>query len=163
MKHELIAWKHARIYISIFFFFLQNLTEYNLDKEWRVMSVNQDWNGLEFISTVEHRNYPFYGIQFHPEKNIYEWVRNKNISHTQNAIKAAQYFAEFFVNEARKSTNSFKNAKTEDQYVIYNFNVTFTGLVGSAFEQCYMFPKDIDYPYLRERLTRLTNGKLVKW
>jgi gamma-glutamyl hydrolase len=123
------------------------------------MSVNQDWNGLEFISTIEHRNYPFYGVQFHPEKNIYEWVRNKNISHSQNAIEAAQYFSHFFVNEARKSTNSFKNAKTEDQYVIYNFNVTFTGAVGSALEQCYMFPPEIDYPYNVERVKRLSDGK----
>lgn len=109
------------------------------------MSTNYDWNGLEFISTIENRFYPFYGVQFHPEKNIYEWVRNKNISHSQNAIAAAQYFAEFFVNEARKSKNHFENSKTEDMYVIYNFDATFTGAVGSAFEQAYMFPPEISY------------------
>lgn len=124
----------------------QNMTEFHLDSEWRVMSVNRDWNGFEFISSIEHRDYPFYGVQFHPEKNLYEWVRNKNISHTSSAIKASQYFAQFFVSEARRSTNSFRDAKTEDQFVIYNFNVTFTGAVGSAFEQCYLFPADIDYP-----------------
>lgn len=109
------------------------------------MSVNSDWNDLEFISTIEHRYYPFYGIQFHPEKNLFEWVRNKNISHTEHAIMAAQYFAEFFVNEARKSDHHFDDAKTEDQYVIYNFPPTFTGAVGSAFEQSYMFPPEVKY------------------
>lgn len=123
----------------------QNLTDYNLDKEWRVMSVNSDWNGLEFISTIEHRQYPFYGVQFHPEKNLYEWVRNKNISHTAHAIEASQYFAQFFVNEARKSDHRFADSKTEDQYVIYNYPCTFTGAVGSAFEQAYMFPAKVDY------------------
>lgn len=109
------------------------------------MSVNNDWNGLEFISTIEHRNYPFYGVQFHPEKNLFEWVRNKNISHTAGAITASQYFAQFFINEARKSYNHFADTKTQDQYVIYNYPVAFTGAVGSAFEQCYMFPEEVNY------------------
>jgi gamma-glutamyl hydrolase len=123
----------------------KNLTDYNLDKEWTVISVNKDWNGFEFISSIEHKKYPFFGIQFHPEKNLFEWVRNKNISHTPNAIIASQYFANFFVNETRKSLHHFKNSKDEDNYVIYNFDATFTGKKGSSFEQSYMFPEGIDY------------------
>lgn len=115
------------------------------------MSTNKDWNNFEFISTIEHRRYPFYGVQFHPEKNLYEWVRNKNISHTPNAILAAQYFAQFFVNEARKSSHKFNDSKTEDQHVIYNFPVVFTGAVGSSYEQCYLFKANVDY-------TQDTNG-----
>lgn len=109
------------------------------------MSVNDDWNGLEFISSIEHYRYPFYGVQFHPEKNLYEWVRNKNISHTSNAVLASQYFAEFFVSEARRSDHHFADSKTEDLHVIYNYPAEFTGAKGSSFEQCYMFPEDIDY------------------
>ncbi|KAG5677951.1 hypothetical protein PVAND_007664 [Polypedilum vanderplanki] len=123
----------------------KNLTDFHIDKEWHVISVNDDWNGLEFISTIENYRYPFYGIQFHPEKNLYEWVRNKNISHTTNAVIASQYFAEFFVSEARKNDHHFADAKTEDLYVIYNYPETFTGAKGSSFEQCYMFPEDVDY------------------
>lgn len=29
--------------------------------------------------------------------------------------------------------------------MIYNFEVTFTGKAGSSFEQCYMFPIEVDY------------------
>lgn len=121
------------------------MTDYHIDRIWRVMSVNDDWNAFEFISSIEHRHYPFYGVQFHPEKNLYEWVRNKNISHTAHAVTVSQYFAEYFVNEARKSNHRFKDSKEEDQYVIYNFSPQFTGAAGSAFEQCYMFPKEVDY------------------
>ncbi|XP_062541132.1 gamma-glutamyl hydrolase-like isoform X1 [Armigeres subalbatus] len=123
----------------------QNLTALGLDEEWRVMSTNMDWNGLEFISTIEHKILPFYGIQFHPEKNIYEWVRNKNISHTPNAIKVSQYFADFFVNEARKSEQRFQDADDIDRHVIYNYPVSFTGLKKSSFEQCYLFEGNVDY------------------
>ena len=123
------------------------MTTNKIDNIWRVISTNKDFNNFEFISSIEHKNYPFYGVQFHPEKNLYEWIRNKNISHSQNAIKASQYFAQFFVNEARKSHHKFKDSKTEDQHVIYNFPLTFTGLVGSSYEQCYLFKENVDYNF----------------
>lgn len=116
-----------------------NMTAYGLDDDWRVMSVDRDWNGMEFISTIEHKRYPFYGIQFHPEKNIYEWIANKNISHTANAIQAAQYFGDFFIHETRKNDHRFTSDTTLDKHVIYNYPTTFTGLKKSSFEQCYMF------------------------
>lgn len=72
-------------------------------------------------------------------------MRNKNISHTSHAITASQFFAEFFINEARKSDHHFKDSKTEDDFMIYNFPVTFTGKVGSSFEQSYLFPVNVGY------------------
>ncbi|XP_052861337.1 gamma-glutamyl hydrolase A-like isoform X1 [Anopheles cruzii] len=116
-----------------------NLTEYGLSDEWRVMSVNRDWNGMEFISTIEHKTYPFYGIQFHPEKNTYEWIANKNIPHTANAVRASQYFADFFIGESRRSDHRFPSEAQLERNVIYNYQPTFTGLQRSSFEQCYMF------------------------
>jgi hypothetical protein len=38
-------------------------------------------------------------VQFHPEKNAYEWKKTSNNPHTANAILVQQYFANFFVNE----------------------------------------------------------------
>uniref|UniRef100_A0A336MIE1 folate gamma-glutamyl hydrolase n=1 Tax=Culicoides sonorensis TaxID=179676 RepID=A0A336MIE1_CULSO len=122
------------------------LQEAGIADNWRVMSTNYDWNGFLFISTMEHTKYPFYGVQFHPEKNIYEWVRNKNITHTKEAIRASQYFSEFFVEECRRNQNKFENGATEeDKYVIYNFPVTFTGEKKSSYEQCYLFDANADY------------------
>lgn len=89
--------------------------------------------------------YPFYGVQFHPEKNIYEWIKNRNISHTANAIKANQYFANFFINESRKNLNQFDDLDEENAALIYNFPVTFTGLVKSSFEQSYLFSDTVEY------------------
>lgn len=69
------------------------------------MSLNRDREGITFISTLEHTTYPFYGVQFHPEKNLYEWKTGKNIPHGSDATRAAQYFANFFVNEGNWRTN----------------------------------------------------------
>ena len=34
--------------------------------------MNTDQEGLEFISAMEHKSLPFFGTQFHPEKNAFE-------------------------------------------------------------------------------------------
>lgn len=117
----------------------EGLAEVNLDDQFRVMSVNHDVNGVKFISTLEHVNYPFYGLQFHPEKNTFEWVVGKRIPHGQNATKTAQYFADFFVNEARRNMHRFSSTEEEVLSLIYNYPVTYTGLKKLVYLQCYMF------------------------
>ncbi|KYN33393.1 Gamma-glutamyl hydrolase B, partial [Trachymyrmex septentrionalis] len=111
-----------------------------LTKKFHVLSLNHDENGLEFISILEHKQFPFYGLQFHPEKNLYEWVIGKRIPHSINATIASQYFANFFVNEARKNFNEFPKQE-EQRSLIYNYPVTYTALQSSSFQQCYMFKK----------------------
>lgn len=125
----------------------KKFAEKGLDKEYRTISTNKDWNGFEFISTMEHKKYPFYGLQFHPEKNMFEWIRNKNISHTANAVLSAQYFTNFFVTEVRKNSNRFVDSAEEKQYLIYNFPTTHTGIKGSSYQESYLFKTDVDYNF----------------
>ena len=33
-----------------------------------VLSTNKDKKGTAFVSTIEAKKYPFYGVQWHPEK-----------------------------------------------------------------------------------------------
>lgn len=136
-----------------------------------MLSENNDLNGQRFISSFEHTRYdlykflryvmkltfsfryPFYGVQFHPEKNLYEWIINRNISHTSNAIRVAQYFANFFADEARKSANTFASVDEENSVLIYNFPTNFTALVKSAYEQCYLFYDTTDYIQIGNELS----------
>lgn len=76
---------------------------------------------------------------------MFEWIKNKNITHTTNAIRAAQYFANFFVAETQKSNHKFDNVTDENDHLIYNFPTFFTGVTKSIYEQCYFFKKDADY------------------
>ncbi|XP_048514999.1 uncharacterized protein LOC105689661 [Athalia rosae] len=114
-----------------------DLKRVNLESKFKVLSINHDWNGFEFISAIEHVSLPFYGVQFHPEKNLYEWVRKTNITHSFEASLASQYFANFFVEEARKNLNSFPN-NSDLEYLIYNYPITFTA-PKSSYLQCYLF------------------------
>lgn len=45
--------------------------------------------------------YPIYGVQWHPEKNAFEWKDSPGIPHSPSAIRAAYYIADFFVNEGK--------------------------------------------------------------
>ncbi|CAH0694164.1 unnamed protein product [Spodoptera exigua] len=117
----------------------ENLKSHNLTQDWRVTSHSYDDYGVKFIATVEHTRYPFYGVQFHPEKSSFEWKLSKNYPHSINAVKSNRYFMDFFVKECRKNMHSFKNQAEENAYVIYNYEPHFTGVLGSAYHQCYLF------------------------
>lgn len=104
-----------------------------------VISINKDRRDLEFISSIESRYYPFFGIEFHPEKNLYEWNDNSAILHNSEAIKASQYFANMFIDNTRKSLHKYTNLKND---IIWNYPVSYTGLLNSYFEQIYFFRED---------------------
>ncbi|KAJ2944338.1 hypothetical protein O0L34_g18340 [Tuta absoluta] len=111
----------------------------NLISDWHVTSHSVDENGKEFIATVEHRRYPIFGTQFHPEKTIFEWTNHLDIAHSAEAVKASRYFLDFFVNECRKNFHSFNDPVEENKYLIYNYAPTYTGQFGDWFEQSYLF------------------------
>lgn len=67
--------------------------------QWRILSVSE-YNGTEFISSFEHNKYPFYGVQFHPEKNAFEW-KIESIPHSAESILIQQFFSNFLVNEGK--------------------------------------------------------------
>jgi gamma-glutamyl hydrolase len=43
-----------------------------LSSFYDVLSLNQDRQGIEFVSTMEAKKYPIYATQWHPEKNTFE-------------------------------------------------------------------------------------------
>jgi len=100
---------------------------------FNVISTNNDRKGAPFLSMIEGKMYPIYGGQWHPEKNLFEFGENTDgtayeaINHSAHAREVAQYVANFFVDECRKSDHKFPNEKQEDASLIYNYPVTKTG------------------------------------
>ncbi|KAL4718800.1 hypothetical protein ACJJTC_018331 [Scirpophaga incertulas] len=115
------------------------MKKYGLDKNWTFTSHSYDQNGVKFIASFEHRRYPFYGTQFHPEKVMYEWKRSEYFVHTANAVKVNRYFPDFFVSKCRKNCHSYANEVDENESLIYNYQTYFTGINGSYYTQCYFF------------------------
>ncbi len=73
---------------------------------YNVLSNNVDRNGKPFVSSIEGKTVPVYATQWHPEKNAFEWTPEEAIPHSLEAVRVCTYMAQFFVNEARKSTHS---------------------------------------------------------
>jgi len=119
-----------------------NFTKYGMDEFWNPLSYNYDRNNLEYLSTIEAKNYPFIGTQFHPEKNIFEWAEKEpRIPHSRHAVHVSLYFATHFVNLARKSTHSFLDRESLEKFLIYQYQPYFVGRkeIDSTFEQVYLF------------------------
>uniref|UniRef100_A0A2H8TKB7 folate gamma-glutamyl hydrolase n=1 Tax=Melanaphis sacchari TaxID=742174 RepID=A0A2H8TKB7_9HEMI len=115
----------------------KNFTSMELDRFWNSITVNKDSNNLTFISTVEAKNYPFVGLQYHPEKNFYEWERND--PHSWSAIHSARYFYDWFINECRKNKHRYIDNNTLDNELIYNYPTSYIGKLNYVFEQVYFF------------------------
>ena len=43
---------------------------------WRLLSVNSDLEGLEFVSSMEARDYPFYALQVTAGKKYFDALSN---------------------------------------------------------------------------------------
>ncbi|XP_077980376.1 gamma-glutamyl hydrolase-like [Glandiceps talaboti] len=118
----------------------EDFKKYGADQFYQTLTLNKDQNGKDYISTIEAYKYPFYGCQWHPEINPFEFSPRfgPHVNHSLNAIKVSQYMANFFVNEARKNHHSFEDKTKESKSLIYNYPPVYTGnFVGYA--QCYFF------------------------
>ncbi|CEG36738.1 gamma-glutamyl hydrolase a [Plasmopara halstedii] len=118
----------------------------SLTNFYNVLATNVDRKGVEFISAIEAKKYPIYGVQFHPEKNSFEYgefedgTPFEDIDHSLKGVGSGQFFANFFISEARKNELRFKSAKAERKALIYNYQtstVTYPGFVES-----YIFKHD---------------------
>ena len=95
-------------------------------------------------SSLEHKRYPIYSTQWHPEKNQFEWVVCHGVGHINHdfdAIQVGQYFGNFLGNEARKNGLHFANKTEEADALIYNYSQykLYTGRT-RGYEEIYKFP-----------------------
>lgn len=119
----------------------KNFEQSDLKDKYHILAINHDEQDLEYISILEGKEYPFYGVQFHPEKPLFEFVNREHhcrIPHNEASIQTGQYFANFFVNECRKSQHVFNMTLFRDR-LIYNFQADYT-IDYENFEQMYFLP-----------------------
>lgn len=110
----------------------------NLQSFFSLLSTNVAENGAQFVSTIEGKNYPFYGVQWHPEVNRFQWKSDLNFPHSLHAVQLSSLMAEFFVNEGRRSLHQFDNPEEEASSLIYNYTPVYAGNF-SGYEQVYFF------------------------
>lgn len=91
-----------------------------LNNFYKIISTNYDRQGKEFVSTIEGRQYPFYGVQWHPERDI----------------KNMQYFAKFFASEVSKNNHDelipHKNRLQKKKVNCMTYS-------GNIYKNCYFY------------------------
>lgn len=95
-------------------------------KDWVVpLTTTKDRNGIEYISTIEFKNYPFFGTQWHPEKPPYEFSMPET-PHSLDAIRVGQHFANNLLEVARMSTHKPESLEEELAMQVYSTPVVFS-------------------------------------
>ena len=98
-------------------------TDEGLALIFKPTSYSTDGNGTVFVASMEGHHYPFYGVQFHPEKPIASFGTFFNgLDHSRENIELNRYFGDFFVSEARKNFNQFESYQSEVAALIENYD-----------------------------------------
>lgn len=105
-----------------------------------LLATSYDKSDNEFVGIIEHKSYPFYGVQFHPEKAQFEWLSRININHDIRSSWFSTYLAYFFGSEARKNENLFKSVFKLQRALILNFLPI---RVYNTFDTNYVFSKSL--------------------
>lgn len=104
----------------------ETYAKYDSLKDYQLIGVAYDNKGVEYVSIVEHKKYPIFGHQYHPEKTIFIFNPDLVVPHSLNAIELSQYYSNFFVFEAKKNFNHFENYEEEFKHMIENVSVELT-------------------------------------
>ncbi|XP_057291728.1 gamma-glutamyl hydrolase-like [Hydractinia symbiolongicarpus] len=94
-----------------------------LNSFFDILATSSDRNGTKFVSVIEGKKYPFYGIQFHPEKTMFEWATAISIPHSPQAIRLGQFIANSFMDKVRLNKRHFSNSSMEREYVIEKYDL----------------------------------------
>ncbi|KAF0687673.1 Aste57867_20657 [Aphanomyces stellatus] len=90
------------------------------------VATSVDRQGRTYVAVIEAFSYPFYGTQFHPEKNAFEFGEYpsgrlwKWIDHSYEAILASQAFGHFFIQEARRNNHAYADTAEQQAALLYN-------------------------------------------
>jgi gamma-glutamyl hydrolase len=126
-----------------------------LTKYWKITSVNTDLSGKSFASTIEPvdpEHFPVYGVQFHPEKNAFEYatyphtnIPYEAIDHSAAGIAMSLYMASFFVDLVRRNPAyggpMHRYTKPDTYPLVYSYPME----RGVQFEQVYVIPPASTY------------------
>eukprot|EP00775_Hariotina_reticulata_P005931 gene5931-6171_t len=95
-------------------------------KEWyNILTTSKDRNGVEYVSTMEAKKYPFTGTQWHPEKPTSEFGMEE-VPHSLDAIRVSQALANYLVDTARYSSHKAESHEQELRDLIYSTPAVFS-------------------------------------
>ncbi|CAD7955505.1 unnamed protein product [Amoebophrya sp. A25] len=92
---------------------------------WHVVATGQDRKNTSFVAMAEAKEFPFVAVQFHPEKNLFEYFEPydkgnfelRGVHHTAEAFASMASLARYFVDNVVKSRFPSGVRMREEVYV----------------------------------------------
>ena len=84
-------------------------------------AISYDNQGVPFVASMESKDYPFFATQYHPEKAQFIFYPGPKIDHSDASIFYNRYFADFFVDQCRRSDATFASYDDEVQALVENY------------------------------------------
>ena len=128
-----------------------------------ITSTNQDRQGRHFVSTIEPKDpnsNPYYGVQYHPEKNAFEYatypgtdISYEAIDHSPEGLLLTTHLGRFFVNLTRVVVivvvvNNAAAAQLRHRPTATSYHphpvYTYPRRVGVKFQEYYLIPSAAD-------------------
>lgn len=101
---------------------------------WNTIAITTTSYNDPFLSVTEAKEYPIYAVQFHPEKNLFEW--KVFADRTESGVEIVQTFANKFVEKARLNKNRFASYEEFTAASIYAYR---SQPSKQSFTQIYLF------------------------
>lgn len=114
-----------------------------VSERFNVIATSKDRKNKEFVSIFQGKELPFFGLQFHPEKVLFEWAETINVPHSLDAVYLSQFFSNAFMGEVRKNKEHyFDSWEDTERYTMSKDPVYYTGFLPdshSPFMQIYVY------------------------
>lgn len=79
---------------------------------------DKDSNGNLYVAVAEGiKNYPFFGIQFHPEIISFNKIKDNNVPETFESGIVSRHFGHFLLKQASLNKNIFENMRADANYL----------------------------------------------
>ena len=115
----------------------------SLNKFLNILAIGKDLKNQTFAAIVSAKNYPFYGVQFHPEKIKYDRTIIQWVNTTSNNIAPNDNLGIFFIDECRRNPNKIEISDNDKYYVINTYESLPNKISGDEF--LYLFSKNDTY------------------
>jgi len=104
---------------------------------WQIVALGRDAKEKTFVAAAESLCRPYFGVQFHPEKAVYEWFSKAAFPHDFASTEVVRHFISLFSAELRRSRPSLVDEQQAFAHDIHQFPVITLG--DQYFYQVYVF------------------------
>jgi len=81
-------------------------------------TLDKDSKGNIYVASAEGiKNYPFFGVQFHPEMISFNRNRKRNVPETWQSVQASKHFGHFLLKQTLANGNQFETAREDENYL----------------------------------------------